>query len=910
MLKANVFTGQEFRCKVFSLANSIFGTIVLKAFVSTNTAILRGIRKSNPGAKRSESRTKYIKDRAGGFSSKSQTLSAKREYPKARSGFGSKYSGYKTWRSSAEPHKFSTEQKYPEARRDSRSKYSGDKKGRSSAEPHKFSTEQKYPEARRDSRSKYSGDKNGRFSTEPHEVSTEPKYSEARRDFRSKFREAGKARFSAVLPPFNAEQKYPGAYRGKFGSRSNGESGDWKKEHSTESRTFSAEKRDTRWNKSETVSKYDGDRKEGLSGERRTFPSTRSYPRVDRDDPRPQYDEIRNSRSSAESRTSAEEKYARVKRDDPESKYSANRKGRFFAESQTFTAGQSYSGPSRSQPGFKSNRDKEKELLAAYEHIRNTNPTRYRYEELSIGDDIGDDQGTRSQEGYLRRGATESESSRKPRSSSSKIQNIRERSDTSQGKAPSGYSLPSSAAGSEPTRKSTRMAAYTDSIDQSDGSQKPEQRRYQREHVPELSIRFNGPKPSNYDADLRYPSTPVTVFGLDVKSNPPSGIPYTTSASEFLYGTSVVTAALKFSRRKLYKVYVYTSKNRSPDSQDGAVRELALAQGIEVINVTGTWLQLLDRMSDGRPHNGYVLEASPLPTLPVTGLQRVHSHQRALKVSLDHQSREEEAINGTNEDIQFQPAFPRYPFVLLLAGVVDPGNLGAIIRSAFLFGVDAIAISKRASAPLSPIVLKASAGAAESLPLLSVKEPVDFIKEARSNGWKIYAAMPSQSWESWKRGSCTNHSLGRPILDHPCVLMIGAEGQGLARPLQRMADMAVNVEGARMGQGGVDSLNASVATAILCDAFLRKDISRPPSEEIATGEAGGDDPTLSDHTSHVDLNEEDPELGSNVIPDRFNDDSLGEEQEATVDELVAIDETKTYQDLDDESVSAPKDRLF
>lgn len=507
---------------------------MLKAFVSTNTAILRGIRKSNPGAKRSESRTKYIEDRAGGFSSKSRTLSAEREYPKARSDFGSKYSG--------------------------------DKKGRFSAKPHKFSTEQTYPEARRDSRSKYSGD--------------------------------GKGRFSAVPPPINAEQKYPGAYRGKFGSRSNGESGDWKKERSTESRTFSAEKRDTRWNKSETAFKYNGERKEGLSGERRTFPSARSYPRVGRDNPRSQYDEIRNSRS--ESRTFAEEKYARVKRDDPESKYSGYRKGTFSSESQRFPAEQSYSGPSRSQPGFKSNRDKEEKLSVGLGYLRQKHPKLYHNEKQNFGDG----RRTRSQEGYLRRGATESESSRKPWSLSSKIQNIRERSDTSQGKAPSGYSLPSSAAGSEPTRKSTRMAAYTDSTDQSDGSQKPEQRQYQREHVvPEISIRFNGQKTSHYDADSRYPPTPVTVLGLDVKSNPPSGIPYTTSASEFLYGTSVVTAALKFSRRKLYKVYVYTSENRSQDSQDGAVRKLALAQGIEVINVTGTWLQLLDRMSGGRPHN-------------------------------------------------------------------------------------------------------------------------------------------------------------------------------------------------------------------------------------------------------------------------------------------------------------------
>lgn len=326
------------------------------------------------------------------------------------------------------------------------------------------------------------------------------------------------------------------------------------------------------------------------------------------------------------------------------------------------------------------------------------------------------------------------------------------------------------------------------------------------------------------------------------------------------------------------------------------------------------------------------------------------SHERALKVFLDHQSREEEAINGTSQDIEYQPGFRRYPFVLLLDGVVsslhpgradrsislpqtrliiptqrDPGNLGAIIRSAFLFGVDAIAISKRDSAPLSPVVLKGSAGAAESLPLLSVEKPMDFISESRLNGWKAYAAILPQSSESWKQESFTNHSLGRPIMDHPCVLMIGGEGEGLARPLQKKADFTVSVEGARMGQGGVDSLNVSVATAMLCDAFLRKEgvrprIGGPQPEQAGTGEtAGGGDLTRSDHTGHVDLNEEDLELDPNVIPDSFGgeevqqtaDTDLGEEEsEAVVDELEAIDETKAHHDLDEESVSTPKNRLF
>lgn len=293
----------------------------------------------------------------------------------------------------------------------------------------------------------------------------------------------------------------------------------------------------------------------------------------------------------------------------------------------------------------------------------------------------------------------------------------------------------------------------------------------------------------------------------------------------------------------------------------------------------------------------------------------MHSHQRALNVSLDYQSREEEVINGADQDLQYQPGFPRYPFVLLLDGVVsslnpsptnrsiplpqprliiptqvDPGNLGAIVRSAFLFGVDAIAVSKRASAPLSPVALKASAGAAESLPFLSVDKPTDFISESRSNGWKIYAAVLPQGSEPWKPGSFTNHSLGRPILDHPCLLMIGGEGGGLAWPLLKKANFTVSVEGARTGQGGVDSLNVSVATAILCDAFLHK----------------------------VD----DPELDSNVIPDRpsaeqvptTRDVDLGEEEQEEAGEAVyglqAIDETKAHHALDEASVSAPKNRLF
>ena len=79
-------------------------------------------------------------------------------------------------------------------------------------------------------------------------------------------------------------------------------------------------------------------------------------------------------------------------------------------------------------------------------------------------------------------------------------------------------------------------------------------------------------------------------------------IPYTTPASQFLYGTSVVIAALHSKRRKLYKLYLYSGDDRS-SVPDASLRRLARARGIETIIIKSDGLSLMDRMSGGRPHN-------------------------------------------------------------------------------------------------------------------------------------------------------------------------------------------------------------------------------------------------------------------------------------------------------------------
>lgn len=94
--------------------------------------------------------------------------------------------------------------------------------------------------------------------------------------------------------------------------------------------------------------------------------------------------------------------------------------------------------------------------------------------------------------------------------------------------------------------------------------------------------------------------------------NVPLSIPYTTPASEFLYGTSVVTSALLASRRKLYRLYIYDGDNREVRDQDKRIQKLAIERNVIVEKVKGSWLRLMDRTSTGRPHNVRLQSTSSL----------------------------------------------------------------------------------------------------------------------------------------------------------------------------------------------------------------------------------------------------------------------------------------------------------
>lgn len=316
-------------------------------------------------------------------------------------------------------------------------------------------------------------------------------------------------------------------------------------------------------------------------------------------------------------------------------------------------------------------------------------------------------------------------------------------------------------------------------------------------------------------------------------SNAPISIPYTTAASQFLYGHSVVLAALNTSRRKLYKLYIYGGSNRQKIEEDEIIARKARKQGIEVEIVGPEGAQLLDKMSGGRPHNGYILEASPIPQLPVNGLGPYteaskdpdHLYKSGFEITLAHQSAEEAAVNGTSPFIVTAKS-TRKPLVVVLDQVQDPGNLGAILRTVSFLGASAVAITKRASATLTPVALKSSAGAAESITIFSISSQVhEFLDNSRLNGdWQVYAAVPETSARR-RQPQVNTYEVEDmdPLRTKPCILVLGSEGEGLSSQIMSKADYQIsipNLGGASHG-GEVDSLNVSVAAGLLTSAFMR-----------------------------------------------------------------------------------------
>ena len=316
----------------------------------------------------------------------------------------------------------------------------------------------------------------------------------------------------------------------------------------------------------------------------------------------------------------------------------------------------------------------------------------------------------------------------------------------------------------------------------------------------------------------------------------PKSMPYTTASSEFIYGTFGVRAALKARRRKAYKLYISTDGSETAGMIDKSLARRAEEQGVEVLHVSGqSWNQMMLRMSNDRPHNGHVLEASRLPVLPGRRLEACQSIADS-KLNVKLQPQDTSSTEGTSAfkvegSLASIPrkSRRRFPLLLFLDRITDTGNLGAIIRSAYYFGAEAIVMLEHGTAPLNSVAVKSSAGAAEYLPIVQVKDERKFIKESQELGWHFVAAVAPENLGrnqlfSKNSGSIKAASVSADLVAAPTVLMLGNEGTGLRPQLERAADSRMSIEDAVGKHDGLDSLNVSVAAALLMRDLFRSSL--------------------------------------------------------------------------------------
>ena len=153
------------------------------------------------------------------------------------------------------------------------------------------------------------------------------------------------------------------------------------------------------------------------------------------------------------------------------------------------------------------------------------------------------------------------------------------------------------------------------------------------------------------------------------------------------------------------------------------------------------------------------------------------------------------------------------PFLLVAAGITDPRNLGALLRSAESAGVTGVVLPRHRSARLSPTVTKTAAGAIEHLPFALVGGVPAALEQLRAHGvWSVGLA-----------GESAQSLYGLPLGEGPVALVVGSEEKGLAPLVRRRCDVVAAIP----QHGSLPSLNVGAAGAVACFEVARQRGSHP-----------------------------------------------------------------------------------
>lgn len=242
---------------------------------------------------------------------------------------------------------------------------------------------------------------------------------------------------------------------------------------------------------------------------------------------------------------------------------------------------------------------------------------------------------------------------------------------------------------------------------------------------------------------------------------------------DIIFGKNAITEALISGEREINKILI--SKNIHSDAKINKIKDLAREKGIIFQFVAKEKFLPYAEFN----HQGVIAQISPLKYTDLEDfLEKQHENSS----------------------------------IVLLDGIEDPHNFGAIIRSCVCAGVDAIIIPSRRNVQVNSIVEKTSAGAINHIPIIKVNSLVNAIQRLKENNWWVIATD----------ASAKDNYYDIKYNDMNFVLIMGAEHAGVSKSLLKMSDFSVKIPMMK----DFNSLNVSNATCVIIFEALKQKLSK------------------------------------------------------------------------------------
>ncbi len=237
-----------------------------------------------------------------------------------------------------------------------------------------------------------------------------------------------------------------------------------------------------------------------------------------------------------------------------------------------------------------------------------------------------------------------------------------------------------------------------------------------------------------------------------------------------IIGIHALIEILKVCPKRIAKVLV-SSSSKIEKRKKVLIQELTKRK----ILVQFVSSQKLSHITNQASHQGFVAFLHPKKALNLESLLKKSSHKNNFKI-------------------------------LMLDGIYDPQNFGAILRSSECFGVSSVIYSKTHAAPVTPIVSKTSSGASELVDLVSVSNLSYALSQLKQNGFSLIAAHVDEKAKS----------LQEVCFPDKCVLILGSEGKGIKSSILKKCDFCVFIP----MKGKIASLNVAQAAAVILSKFI------------------------------------------------------------------------------------------